>query len=81
MPHFIFKIDETVFPLNNVPPEIVITKGIRDVINFTSSEKGKNVTIVACCSSSGALIPPFVIFKWVSRKYTSGFYLQDLKSQ
>jgi hypothetical protein len=51
-----------VFPLNNVPPEIVTNKG---VINFTSGERGKNVTIVACCSASGALIPPLVIFKEV----------------
>jgi hypothetical protein len=51
-----------VFPLNNVHPEIVTTKG---VINCTSGERGKNVSIVACCSASCALIPPFVIFKEV----------------
>ena len=44
-------------PLNNVPPEIVTTKGVGDVINFTSLERGKNVIIVACCSASGAFIP------------------------
>jgi len=54
-----------VFPLNNVPPEIVTTTGVRDIINFTSGERGKNVTIDACCRASGALIPPFVIFKGV----------------
>jgi hypothetical protein len=54
-----------VFPLNNVPPEIHTNNGVRDVINFTSGERGKNLTIVACCSVSGALIPPFVIFKAV----------------
>jgi hypothetical protein len=54
-----------VFILNNVPPEIVTTKRVRDIINFTSGERGKNVTIVACCSASGAIIPPFVIFKGV----------------
>jgi hypothetical protein len=54
-----------VFPLVNVPPEIVTTKGVRDVINFASGERSKNVPTVACCSASGALIPPFVIFKGV----------------
>jgi hypothetical protein len=63
-PHFIFNIDETVFRLSNVPPETVTIKGVRDII-FTSGGRGKNVTIVACCSASGTLIPPFVIFKGV----------------
>lgn len=53
------------FPLNNVPPEIVTTKGVRDIIIITSGERSKNMTIVACCSVSGAIIHPFVIFKWV----------------
>jgi hypothetical protein len=45
-PHVIFNVDETGFPLNNVPPKIVIAKGVRDVIKFTSAERGENVTVV-----------------------------------
>ena len=65
-PHLIFNVDETGFPLNNVPPKIVIAKGVRDVIKFTSAERGENVTVVACCSASGAFIPPFLFSRGFS---------------
>ena len=33
-PHLIFKMDDTGFPFNIVPPKNVATKGIRDVIKI-----------------------------------------------
>jgi hypothetical protein len=62
-PKLIFNMDETGFPLNNIPPKIVATKGAREDVNFTDVKRGENVTVVACCSESGVFIPPFVIFK------------------
>lgn len=46
-----------------------------EVIEFTSAERGENVTVVACCSASGAFIPPFVIFKGIRFREV---YKQDL---
>jgi hypothetical protein len=68
-------MDETGFPLNNIPPKIVATKGAREVVKFTNVERGENVTTVVCCSASGVFIPPFVIFKGVR---FSDIYKQDL---
>jgi hypothetical protein len=48
----IFSMDETGFPLNNIPPKIVATKEAREVVKFTNVERGENVTAVAC------LFPP-----------------------
>jgi hypothetical protein len=80
-PQLIFNKDEPGFPLNNISPQIVATKGAREV-KFTNVERGENVTAVACCSASGVSIPPFVIFKALeSEIYTSRIYPQDLKSQ
>jgi hypothetical protein len=70
-------MDVTGFPLNNGSLKIVTTKGVRDVIKFTIAERGENVTVVAFCSTSGAFIPPFVIFKGIRFKE---LYKQDLPS-
>jgi hypothetical protein len=61
-PELIFNMDEIGFPLKNIPPKIVATKGTREVVKST---KVTNVTPVACCSASGVFIPLFVIFKGV----------------
>ena len=74
-PHLIFNMDETGFSLNNAPPKIATAKGVRDVIKFTSAERGENVTVVACCSASGVFIPPFVIFKGIRLREV---YKQDM---
>ena len=74
-PHLIFNMDETGFPLNNVPPKIVTAKEVRDFVKFTSAERGENVTVVACYSASGVFIPPFVIFKTIRLREV---YKQDL---
>jgi hypothetical protein len=58
-PQIIFNMDETGFPLNNISPKIVATKGAREVVKFTNVERGENVIAVACCIASGVFIPPF----------------------
>jgi hypothetical protein len=35
-PQLIFDMDERGFPLNNIPPKIVATKGAREVVKFTN---------------------------------------------
>jgi hypothetical protein len=56
-PQLVFNMDETGFPLNNIPPKIVATKGAREVVKFRNVERGENVTAFACCSASGVFIP------------------------
>lgn len=34
----------------------------KDVDILTSTERGENVTVIACCNADGQFIPPVVIF-------------------
>lgn len=56
-------MDESGFPLNNLPGRIVAEKGKREVVKLTNVERGENVTAVVCCNATGIFIPPCVIFK------------------
>lgn len=67
-PNLVFNMDETGFPLNNKPSRIVSEKGTKEVVALTSVERGENVTVIACCSASGAYIPPMVIFKGIRHR-------------
>jgi len=69
-------MDETGFPLYNIPHTIVATKGAGEVIKFTSVERVENVTTVACYSASCVFIQPFVIFK--GTRYRNTPYKQNL---
>lgn len=62
-PHIIYNVDESGFPMNNMPLKVVSEKGKSEVASLTSLERGENVTAVVCCSASGVFIPPFIIFK------------------
>ncbi|XP_033761495.1 jerky protein homolog-like [Pecten maximus] len=60
-PERIFNADETGMPLDHKPPKIVKVAG-QDAHTQTSGNK-TNITVVACASASGLLIPPQVIFQ------------------
>jgi hypothetical protein len=47
-PQLIFNMDETVFPLINIPLKTVVTKGATEVVKFTNVDRGENVTALAC---------------------------------
>lgn len=67
-PSNIFNMDETGFQINNEPGKVIATKGAKDVHVLSSSERGENVTIIACCNAEGNFMPPVVIFKGVREK-------------
>ncbi|XP_031327277.1 tigger transposable element-derived protein 2-like [Photinus pyralis] len=67
-PGQIYNVDETGIQINNKPGKVVATKGAKDVYSLTSSEKGENVSLVACCNAEGNYIPPVVIFKGKYKK-------------
>lgn len=67
-PGNIFNVDETGLQINNKPGKVVATKGAKDVYTLTTSEKGENVSLVACCSAEGYFLPPVLIFKGKNKK-------------
>lgn len=62
-PENIFNMDETGFQVNNEAGVVIATKGAKDVHTLISSERGENVSIIACCNAEGRFLPPVVIFK------------------
>lgn len=64
-PQKIYKMDENVIQVNNVPENVVAEKEPKDVHVLTSSEKGERVTVIACCSVEGTLLPLAIIMKAV----------------
>lgn len=74
-PHQIFNIDESGVQLNNKPGRVIATKGAKDVHVLTSSERGENVTVIACCNAEGTFIPPVLIMKGVREKTEFSFGL------
>lgn len=67
-PGKIFNMDETGYQINNEAGTVIATKGAKNVHTLISSERGENVSIIACCSADGTFLPPVVIFKGVREK-------------
>ncbi|XP_065895961.1 uncharacterized protein [Dysidea avara] len=72
-PSQIYNVDETRMPLDHRPPKIVTKRGQKKVRSRTSSNKSQ-VTVIACVSATGHVIPPFVIFdaKGLNYEWTRG---------
>ena len=60
-PSQLYNVDETGMPLDHRLPIIVTTRGQRKVRCRTSGNKSQ-ITVIACVSAVGQVIPPFVIF-------------------
>lgn len=71
-PGNIFNMDETGYQINNEAGTVIATKGAKDVHTIISSERGENVSIIACCSAEGTFLPPVVIYKGVREKKEFG---------
>lgn len=67
-PEDVFNMDESGIQINNKPGKVVASKGARDVYTLTSSEKGENVTVIACCNGLGNFLPPVLIYKGTYNK-------------
>ena len=60
-------------PLDHKPPKIVTKRGQKKIRSRTSGNKSQ-VTVIACVSATGHVIPPFVIFdaKGLNYDWTKG---------
>lgn len=60
-PSQIFNLDETGMPLDPTLPKVVTLKGTKHATSVTTGDKAQ-ITVLVCCSSSGYVIPPLVVF-------------------
>ena len=67
MPSQIFNCDETGLPLDPKPPKVIVQKGTKHPRAVTSGNKAQ-ITVLACCSAAGYILPPFVIYDRKSLK-------------
>ena len=72
-PAQIFNLDETGMPLNPSPPLLVATRGLKNHSAVGSGDISQ-ITVLACCSASGYVLPPFVILDRLNLKqeFTGG---------
>ena len=71
-PFNMFNMDETGLQLTTRQGYVIAQKGSKRVPQLSSGEKGKTVSVVACCSATGVFLPPYVIFKGVRRREELG---------
>ena len=62
LPQFIYNADETGVPLDFVPSRVVAPKKCKNLWAVSSGDR-TNITVMACASAVGDVLPPFVIFK------------------
>ena len=67
-PHRIFNIDETGITTVQKVQKVLSEKGSKQVGQFTSQERGINVTMVGIICSNGTSIPPAYVFPRVNFK-------------
>ena len=72
-PTFIYNMDESGMPLDHKQLKRIALKGSKKVHGQASGNKFQ-VTIVACASAAGTVLPPMVIFigERLNHKYTKG---------
>lgn len=72
-PSRIYNMDESGVSLDHKPPKVVALKGAKKVHCRTSGNKAQ-ITILACASAAGNVIPPMVIFqgKHLNPEWTKG---------
>ena len=61
-PHLIFNADETGMPLQHRPGKRVAVRGQKHV-HVVNSGKKEQVTVLACASASGYVLPPMIVYK------------------
>ena len=62
LPQFIYNADETGVPLHFVPSRVVAPKKCKKFWAVSSGDR-TNITVMACASAVGDVLPPSVIFK------------------
>lgn len=64
----IWNLDETGCTTVVNPPKIISTRGLKQVGQVTSAERGQLVTLLGFVNASGGTIPPVLIFPRVHFK-------------
>ena len=65
---FICNMDETPVFLDLLPSKVIDRKGKKSInVRTTASEKNR-ITATLCCTASGKMLPPFVIFKGKTKR-------------
>ena len=69
----IYNCDKSGFPLDHEPGKVVGEKGLKDLSVATSGDKAQ-LTVLACVSASGHILPPLVMFdrKRLKPEHTEG---------
>ena len=72
-PTLIFNCDKTCMPLQYVPSSVIVPRGAKHASSVTTGNKAQ-VTVMACVSGSGNVLPPLVIFdrKTLKKEMTEG---------
>ena len=70
-PENIYNLDESWFTICQKPQEIIALKGKKSVGAITSTEKGKNITVV---SVSGSYVPPYLFFQGLEYQLMFGWF-------
>ena len=69
VPGAIFNVDETGMPLDHKPEKAIAQKGSKCVTAHTSGNK-TSITVIACGSEAGQIIPPMVLFQGEKLNHT-----------
>ncbi|ELU12087.1 hypothetical protein CAPTEDRAFT_205214 [Capitella teleta] len=64
----IFNVDETGLMTVQKPPKVIAAKGVKQIGQITSAERGVLVTMVGCINAQGNSIPPLLVFPRVNFK-------------
>lgn len=65
-PDRIYNLDESGLTTVHTPPNVICAKGIKQVGQVTSGERGVTITIVGIINAIGNAVPPYLIFPRVN---------------
>ena len=73
-PERVFNVDEVGFPLSGRATSVLVKKGMKSPQSLIPGSGRDNITVQVCCSASGELLPPYVIYSGQRLQYncTSG---------
>ncbi|XP_057662210.1 uncharacterized protein LOC130897395 [Diorhabda carinulata] len=60
-PERIYNMDESGIQVNNKTGRVIASKSAKCVNTVTSTEKGENISLIACCNAEGTFHPPILI--------------------
>ena len=58
----IFNVDEVGFPLSGRAKSVLVKRGMKSPQSLIPGSGRENITVQVCCSASGELFPPYVVF-------------------